>query len=260
MDRQAPDLSESESEPESEGGSRERSRSDRWSSKESAGGSDPKSKNARNVRSAAALAASEAERLGPWSARNTLLLDDSSDKARLQPFNHLLVPEFDAERARAVKAHQRRKDGRNSRSVDREMEMEGKEKGKRERERGAARRAGRSGTQEPESEARPEPEQDQETAQGQEQEHEPDDVLLQAIGVLEHLRWQSNVAAWIRAGGLDGFGAPRERARTDADADTAEDEPGTAKGARRTRTRTSAYWAAEGRRVLKRYGIAATTD
>ncbi|PWN19790.1 hypothetical protein BCV69DRAFT_234464, partial [Microstroma glucosiphilum] len=30
---------------------------------------------------------------------NTLLLDDSTDKARMQPYNHLLIPEFDHERA-----------------------------------------------------------------------------------------------------------------------------------------------------------------
>lgn len=30
----------------------------------------------------------------PWNATNTILIDDSTYKARLQPFNHLLIPEF----------------------------------------------------------------------------------------------------------------------------------------------------------------------
>ncbi|PWN94013.1 hypothetical protein FA10DRAFT_264606 [Acaromyces ingoldii] len=44
------------------------------------------------------LGQGEAGRRG-WGPHNTLLLDDSADKARLQPYNHVLVSEFDAEKA-----------------------------------------------------------------------------------------------------------------------------------------------------------------
>ncbi len=44
--------------------------------------------------SAALEAAQAAEEWGPWSAQNTVLVDDSVAKARLQPYNHLLIPEF----------------------------------------------------------------------------------------------------------------------------------------------------------------------
>lgn len=41
------------------------------------------------------------ERYGPFDQRNTLVVDDSVDKCRMQPFNHIHVTDFDAERKRA---------------------------------------------------------------------------------------------------------------------------------------------------------------
>ncbi|CAO1623092.1 unnamed protein product [Parajaminaea phylloscopi] len=92
-----------------------------------------------------------------YAAHNTLLLDDSPSKAALQPFNHLLIPEFEREAAYVTK-----------------------------RERAAARAAAKGGTQHIVSE-------------------DIDTVLLQTVGVIEHARYQRNVAAWIHSHGLGGF-------------------------------------------------------
>jgi hypothetical protein len=99
-----------------------------------------------------------------YGPHNTLLLDDSVSKARIQPFNHLLVPEFDAARANVVKKYKKKQSNES-----------GKE------------------------------EEGEETDQEEEVE-EPEDILLQVIGVLEHARYQKNVSSWIRFGGLGNLG------------------------------------------------------
>lgn len=49
------------------------------------------------------LASSQSEGKG-YGQHNTLLLDDSSDKARLQPYNHLLIPAFEKDAAMVAQA------------------------------------------------------------------------------------------------------------------------------------------------------------
>ncbi|CAD6891101.1 unnamed protein product [Tilletia caries] len=110
---------------------------------------------------------------GPWSPSNTLLLDDSPLKAALQPHNHLCVPEFDEVGAKRAKGLRQRLSGVYpdldlwEQDVDLVLRGEG----------GVG-----------------------------EGEVEVDDVLLQLVGVLDRAKHQVNVAAWIRAGGLGGFG------------------------------------------------------
>ncbi|PWN24810.1 hypothetical protein BDZ90DRAFT_96792 [Jaminaea rosea] len=161
-----------------------------------------------------------------YGAHNTLLLDDSPSKARLQPYNHLLVPEFDGPRASAAEAYrnQARQDNKKAkgksaggRKVDSDEEDEGLE--------------------------------------------QVDTVLLQAVGVLEHARYQKNVAAWIRSGGLGRFAGV--------------EQPGTSGNAVQSSTmdrskecelepnldvpsneRTEAFWRREGRRALSRNQVA----
>lgn len=54
-----------------------------------------------------------------YGQHNTLLLDDSIDKARLQPFNHILLPEFDQPRAvKSVKTAQGGGEGEGEGEVD----------------------------------------------------------------------------------------------------------------------------------------------
>ncbi|KAG6840127.1 hypothetical protein C0991_008685 [Blastosporella zonata] len=85
----------------------------------------------------------------PHSQYTTLLMDDSYDKARLQPYNHVVVPEYTLDlRERDV-------------SVLRDLES------------GRGKLGGRY-----------------------------DDTLLCAVGILEAVKKQENVAHWIRHGGL----------------------------------------------------------
>lgn len=149
-----------------------------------------------------------------YGQHNTLLLDDSPEKARLQPFNHILLPEFDASRAKAVQ------DWR------------------------AARRANPG------------------AALGR-----IDNVLLQLVGVLEHARWERNVSAWIRTGGLGFFGGmkhpdmgelkPEQSSKNNKTEGHRSLEP-------RLNTpyaqRTQHFWAQEGKNALKAAGIAAEID
>ncbi|KIM22016.1 hypothetical protein M408DRAFT_333134 [Serendipita vermifera MAFF 305830] len=88
-----------------------------------------------------------------YSARSTVLIDDTVKKARLQPWNLLQIPEFSC-------------------------------------------------------------------AEQEQEEEEPDAasdvILLAVIGILEELRFQSNIPAWFRSGGLwsTGGAAPKERSHS----------------------------------------------
>lgn len=143
-----------------------------------------------------------------YGQHNTLLLDDSAEKARLQPYNHLLIPAFGKEAALAVKAA-------------REQQSVGVE--------GSAQLAASLDT-----------------------------VLLQAIGVLEHARWQHDVSRWIYHGGLgqfagndagggDGSVGSDVGAGTDGEDRPRLDAPHSA--------RTTLFWEEEGRRALRVRGI-----
>lgn len=173
----------------------------------------------------------------PWGPHNTLLLDDSPEKARLQPFNHLLVPEFDGKRARVAEEYRAQLAG--------EHDVV----------------AGQVGDDEPPEGV--------------------DTVLLQAVGVLEHARYQKNVAAWIRSGGLGRFaGVEQPGASGSPAAAGSEEGPSTSSSSisaalpssRRRHSRwecelepnldaavekrTEAFWRREGRRALLRNEVA----
>lgn len=176
---------------------------------------------------------------GPWGPHNTLLLDDSPEKARLQPYNHLLVPEFDGKRARVAEEYRAQLAG----------------------EHDATGAAGQVGDDEPPEGV--------------------DTVLLQAVGVLEHARYQKNVAAWIRTGGLGRFaGVEQPGASSSPNAAGSEEGPSSSSSStsaplpssRRRHSRwecelepnldaavekrTEAFWRREGRRALLRNEVA----
>lgn len=110
------------------------------------------------------------------SAHTTLLLDDSPLKARLQPWNHVCLQEYDAEArekdARAFKALLREQDGDTGKIHPKDV------------------------IQSPSLSGIP-PRHDSTTPR-------LDATLLAVIGVLEGVKYESNVAGWIRAGGLWG--------------------------------------------------------
>ncbi|KDN52160.1 hypothetical protein K437DRAFT_254540 [Tilletiaria anomala UBC 951] len=123
---------------------------------------------------AAGKAAQLAEAQGPWNAKNTVLLDDTPDKARLQPFNHLLLSEFGEDDVKTLKKLKA------SASVTPALQWALKPVVA-------------------------------ETADAEAQEalsiiEAHDSLLLQMIGVLQHACAQVNVAYWIKHGGLTGYG------------------------------------------------------
>lgn len=240
-----------------------------------------------------------------FGSHNTLLLDDSTDKARMQPHNHLLIPEFDQERAAGTRAyreklvalHRQRQqeaaraqastqedekdNGRRlsplSHQVD-DLQLEGKSRRAKQRIRQRA-RAALAAEQETTESTEADVEMDaaksasesatgssSDPEQGDELGPEPDTVLLQAVGVLEHARWQTSVASWIRYGGLGSFAGMEQPG-----ADLAHQGAGKGGGKNqelkgkdaeelpllnaKTSEKTEAFWEAEGRRALKRRGV-----
>lgn len=182
-----------------------------------------------------------------YGPHNTLLLDDSTDKAHLQPFNHILVPEFDAARAKVFVAACK-KDG---------IELD---------------------TTLLASEDRVHGQHDNSSSQDK-----VDDVLLQVVGVLEHARYQINVSSWIRFGGLGDLGGMSslhpsfmsqfedmghggvekmsETVMTQAmsyfdQLDKGDKTPISVPQLNvRTQDRTQSFWAREGHNALLRHGI-----
>ncbi|KAL4071940.1 hypothetical protein V8B97DRAFT_1941792 [Scleroderma yunnanense] len=133
------------------------------------------------------------------SALTTLLLDDSPHKAALQPYNHVYIPEYDRPRRQRDLASLVVK-----MSEQRVTEKQKKEKNKhKESERIAV-------SLTPDLYAPDLSISDGEfvgmTLTGAPRAvEEPFDVtLLTVIGILDEIKHQSNVAAWIRAGGLWG--------------------------------------------------------
>ncbi|EJD52610.1 hypothetical protein AURDEDRAFT_142524 [Auricularia subglabra TFB-10046 SS5] len=120
------------------------------------------------------------------SAATTLLLDDSTVKASLQPYNHLCVTEFDETAAKHERLLLELEQMRVRSQIPRPDENE-KKKQKRLRRAEAAERAVLDENGEPRG-------------------HE--DMLLAVIGVLDHIRHETNVANWIKNGGLWAVGPP----------------------------------------------------
>ncbi|SYW76737.1 uncharacterized protein UBRO2_01574 [Ustilago bromivora] len=185
--------------------------------------------------SAALEAALEAEKLGPWGQHNTVLVDDSVTKARLQPYNQLVIPEFGEKDAAMMRKF-----------ILQQLPSDAEEKGSE----GELEYA--SDLSIPEMKAPPS------TTNGGDQEIQPksegkkkkpipesrlDDVLLQTIGVLSVLRYQYNVSSFIRAGGIKGYGEPTTALKEKQ------------KGAKVEHGNTPEYWAEKGRKACEEAGI-----
>lgn len=116
------------------------------------------------------------------SALTTLLLDDSPHKAALQPYNHVCIPEYDSPRrkldldALAVGRLELRTESRS------QLDYHRCEPGL---------RVNRQATWSDAAQVDTEP---------------LDTTLLAVVGILDEIKRQSNVAGWIRAGGLWGKG------------------------------------------------------
>ncbi|KAG6887037.1 hypothetical protein C0992_001118 [Termitomyces sp. T32_za158] len=139
------------------------------------------------------------------SARTTLLMDDSPLKAYLQPYNHLCVREYTGAlrqvdiqcRQREQRLHQilnsqaakLQADTDTSSSVP-EPHKSANKKRKRPKKKHAA--------HEP-AEAAAEAEDDTSLGLGL---GGYDPTLLAIVGVLEEIKWEGNVAGWVRSGGL----------------------------------------------------------
>lgn len=194
--------------------------------------------------SAALEAALTAEELGPWGASNTVLVDDSSDKARLQPWNHLLIPEYGKRQANMMRSFIRQQVASEEDGVGVEEESEAEYD---------------SDLSLPKSPPPPTlltAAEGIEGAEGEETEGEEkkkpkkpipesrlDDVLLQTIGVLETLRYQSNVSAFMYKGGTKGYGEEKT-ALNDEQRVELEQQGGTPE-----------YWAKVGREACEKLGI-----
>ncbi|KAI0034821.1 hypothetical protein K488DRAFT_44651 [Vararia minispora EC-137] len=136
------------------------------------------------------------------SALTTLLLDDSTLKAALQPWNHLCIPDY-----------------------TREL---------RNRDLAELNRAAEGATGPAEAQMDP--------------------TLLAVVGVLHTLRIQTNVAGWVRAGGLWG---PRGEAKNSGEGgEGAGNEHAGGKLLWFEVPETLRYWVGEGRRALEELGIA----
>lgn len=120
------------------------------------------------------------------SAATTLLLDDSTVKASLQPYNHLCVTEFDEAEAKRERQLLELEQIRMRAHLPRPDEKENNRQ-KRLRREEAAERAVLDENGEPRG-------------------HE--DMLLAVIGVLDRIRHETNVANWIKNGGLWAVGRP----------------------------------------------------
>ncbi|KIM53305.1 hypothetical protein SCLCIDRAFT_139237 [Scleroderma citrinum Foug A] len=129
------------------------------------------------------------------SALTTLLLDDSPHKAALQPHNHVCIPEYDSTRRHSDLASLA------SKSSDRPATKKGKKKDTQKEPQEMAVPPLRPYTSDPSVSEAP----GMALADTPQSAEEPFDVtLLAVVGILDEVKHQSNVAAWIRAGGLWG--------------------------------------------------------
>lgn len=243
-----------------------------------------------------------------YGAHNTLLLDDSRDKARLQPFNHLFIPEFDAVSANKA-TELRSSDCMRSPDADdtsgndevmqrppspSSLQLDGLSRRAQQRKRAANREQWASyeaqqAQNDKEGPEEQDPASDEKLLESgfaslranevEEAEptsptlgdreplgkHDGDTILLQTIGVLEHARWQRNVAAWIKSGGLGWYAGVENPGMKDAAAEIVDGaSPDIAAGGSKgisvrldapKETRTTDFWEEEGRVALRRSGI-----
>ncbi len=201
--------------------------------------------------SAALEAARIAEELGPWGQENTVLVDDSVAKARLQPYNHLLIPEFGKrDAAMMTKFIQQQLAGLASEG------QEGEKEGELEYDSDLSLPPTNTNTApaladtdggieavEDANDAVDEAHEDQKQHKKPIPESRLDDVLLQTIGVLETLRYQANVSAFIRAGGIKGYGEPKTALNEHQEKE------------KEMQGNTPEYWSAKGRQTCEQLGI-----
>ncbi|THU91292.1 hypothetical protein K435DRAFT_674332 [Dendrothele bispora CBS 962.96] len=132
------------------------------------------------------------------SAQTTLLLDDSPLKARLQPWNHFCVPEYSREvwlRDGRVVAppppssslNEPTPSGFGSAPVESAPSLEAETDGGPKREVNAGRNVDDNGERTP---------------------RKYDETILAVIGILDAIKWQSNVAGWMKAKGVFRHNAP----------------------------------------------------
>ncbi|OCH84942.1 hypothetical protein OBBRIDRAFT_740716 [Obba rivulosa] len=166
------------------------------------------------------------------SALTTLLLDDSPRKAELQPYNHVCIGEYSAAlRAKDLESFQKGSEWDAAQAARRELEAS--------LENGASGSTDAPDTAAEDSEAPLSPLLDALDAPPP---GEYDETLLCVVGVLEEVKHQRNVAAWIRAGGLWG-----------PDRAPAEESPAPLMWFEHAPT--VEYWAKKGREALTRLGI-----
>ncbi|KIJ05167.1 hypothetical protein PAXINDRAFT_159137 [Paxillus involutus ATCC 200175] len=128
------------------------------------------------------------------SALTTLLLDDSPHKALLQPYNHVCIPEYDSARRQA--------DLLSIVTMRQHKESKGSKKQKLHNEVEAVDHVDLDPTL-PRLDAAPGSPSSARSASSDLVATEPFDVtLLAVIGILDAVKQQSNVAGWVRGGGL----------------------------------------------------------
>ncbi|KAL5480207.1 hypothetical protein ACEPAI_1477 [Sanghuangporus weigelae] len=150
---------------------------------------------------------------GDHSAQTTVLLDDSPRKARLQPFNHVCINEYSLERRDSDKALKRRQ----LRYEEHEKKVEDLPvadiaDAKLENKSALEERDGHAEEELTEIEKARKKKKEEKKKKRQEvldamdsqrdETSEYDSALLAIIGILDALKHESNVAGWIRAGGL----------------------------------------------------------
>ncbi|KAF8674660.1 NLI interacting factor-like phosphatase [Rhizoctonia solani] len=130
--------------------------------------------------------------VGPYSALNSLLLDDSALKAHLQPYNHLTLPEYTADlRARDVRRQEAIEALANAETMTLEtgIDEDSKESD------GLIEKGGRDmGGKFTESEG--------DKMYKHLRAAPYDKSLLAVIGVLDAIRYESSLVGWMKAGGM----------------------------------------------------------
>ncbi|KAF9814261.1 hypothetical protein IEO21_05200 [Rhodonia placenta] len=136
----------------------------------------------------------------PWqntpqahSALTTILLDDSPLKAVLQPYNHICIGEYSAERRAQDLA---------SLEQEREWELFVAARAQVKADESGDRVELNSRKRQRKSKRQKKLETLAHDAGVTEPEHQYDETLLAVVGVLDAVKQQRNVAAWIRSGGL----------------------------------------------------------
>lgn len=214
-----------------------------------------------------------------YGLHNTLLLDDSQDKAKMQPYNHLFIPEFTVKKAIATQKYRSEQIKRErqrkitAENEDRgswsppvafdDLQLEGLSRRARQRAKAANRENLAKYEGEQAASASPAEVDLRAISEDEEAVAGLDTVLLQTIGVLEHARWQRNVAAWIHSGGLGSFAGMTQPGVSVAEGPeveasvvgvSSEESSGPRLEAPQA-AKTEAFWEEEGRRVLQRSNI-----